>query len=56
MSNGQVRGDSYSEGCLGQTGKYYFGVSINTKPCFTKKCLIKLALSKNVPNSVAGNI
>lgn len=20
MSNGQVRGDSYSEGCLGQTG------------------------------------
>ena len=21
VSNGQVRGDSYSEGCLGQTGK-----------------------------------
>lgn len=22
VSNGQVRGDSYSEGCMGQTGVY----------------------------------
>ena len=23
VSNGQIRGDAYSTGCMGQTGKYY---------------------------------
>lgn len=42
VSNGQVRGDSYSEGCLGQTGKPIFPLiiiySTIERKLFLKKC------------------